>query len=73
MSDAHVHDNEAALVLTGASAALDDIAQRLISLHDQWKASGASPTAVGWIETLIADAGWWSGRLLAQAGLDQQG
>lgn len=68
MSDTQVHDNEAVVVLAGASAALDDIAHGLISLHDHWQTSGASATAVGWIERLITNAGWWSGRLLAEAG-----
>jgi hypothetical protein len=57
-------------VLTGASDAFDRVAERLIGLHNAWQASGVDPSSLGWVKDLIFDAGWWSGRLLAEACLD---
>jgi hypothetical protein len=57
-------------VLTGASDAFDRIAERLIGLHDGWQAIGTDPTSLEWIKDLIFEAGWWSGRLLAEARLN---
>ena len=56
-------------VLAGASNAFDGIAEYLIGLHQAWKAAGADPAALIRVEGLIVDAGWWSGRLLAEADL----
>jgi hypothetical protein len=57
-------------VLTGASNAFDGIAEYLIGLHDAWRGAGANAATLLQVEGLIFDAGWWIGRLLAEACLD---
>ena len=69
MTTTQTHDFARLDVLTGASSAFDAIAQYLIGLHDAWKAAAVDPTTLIRVEGLIFDAGWWSGRLLAEAGL----
>lgn len=54
-------------LLVGASEALNRIAEELISLHDAWARSCPDPSSLAWLGGLIADAGWWSGRLTAAA------
>lgn len=54
-------------LILGAAAALDDIGGELHGLRDGWVANGADPTALAWLDALIAKAGWWNGRLTAGA------
>lgn len=61
------HDVARLDVLAGASAAFDRIAEYLIGLHDAWKVAGADRTSLVRVEGLIVEAGWWSGRLVAEA------
>ncbi len=58
-------------LLVGAGEALDRIADELISLHDGWAHSYPDPSALTWLNGLIADAGWWSGRLTAAAAANE--
>ncbi|MGH3848192.1 MAG: hypothetical protein ACRDRT_00505 [Pseudonocardiaceae bacterium] len=50
-------------LLTEAAEGLDSIADRLIALHDGWRADGADSDALAWLGQIIGDLGWWNGRL----------
>ena len=54
-------------LLIGASEALDDIAFELAALRDGWAAMPAQLSTLQWLDGLIEQAGWWSGRLSAAA------
>jgi|GEM_PF-4253544 len=69
MTTTQGHDLARLDVLTGASTALDGIAEYLIGLHDAWKVTDCTAAALRQLEGLIFDAGWWSGRLQAEAYL----
>ncbi len=56
--------------LIDASAGVDAIAEELIGLHDAWRATDASTQALAWLGGLIAQLGWWSGRMEAAANPD---
>jgi len=70
MTTTHGHDLARLDVLTGASDAFDGMAEYLIGLHDAWKVAGVNSATLLEVEGLIFDAGWWRGRLLAEACLD---
>ena len=50
-------------VLIGVAGALDDIAGDLMALHKGWCAMEADSSALEWLESAIAKAGWWRGRI----------
>ena len=54
-------------LLLGAGHALRDIAQQLLELRAGWVQHHAAPGAVAWLDDVIAEAAWWSGRLEAGA------
>jgi hypothetical protein len=46
-----------------AARGIDDVAEALVALHDDWLRRGASQDALDWISELTSRLGWWSGRL----------
>src|SRR3954465_4196808 len=54
-------------LLLEASVGLDRIADRLVALHDAWRAAGADDQLLAYVRSLIGDLGCWSGRMLAGA------
>lgn len=62
-------------LIAGAGAALEDVARDLVELRRGWTSNGADPSAVEWLDGVIAKAGWWRGRLAGDApgsGEDRQ-
>lgn len=43
------------------------LADQLADLHDRWRAADAPPDALAWAMELATLAGWWGGRLDAEA------
>lgn len=57
----------ASSLMLGASEALDRIGLELAELHDAWLDDGVDSPAVPWLEAVITELGWWSGRLAAES------
>lgn len=47
---------------------LDTVADRLTYLYDGWRRIGADPAEVEFLGSVLADLGWWRGRI--DAALD---
>jgi hypothetical protein len=43
------------------------VASQLADLHDRWRMGGAPAEALDWAMNLATLAGWWGGRLEAEA------
>lgn len=50
-------------LLANLADGLDSVADRLIPVHDKWMHTGADPTAVEALGTVLVDLGWWRGQI----------
>jgi hypothetical protein len=46
-----------------AARGIDDVADALVALHEDWLSQGAPQDALDWVADLTTRLGWWSGRL----------
>jgi hypothetical protein len=58
-------------VMRDAARGIDDVAEALVALHDDWLRRGASQDALDWISELTTRLGWWSGRLSESSRSDR--
>ena len=56
------------LLLAGSNA-FRHLAQELAEAHEHWRTGGADEALLEWSVELAEMAGWWSGRLEAEAHL----
>lgn len=54
-------------LLKAASGAFEHIGLQLADAFDEWQEEGGHPDLLAWCAYLVSFAGWWKGRLDAEA------